>query len=49
MTAALVEPFGLPAGHYGAILADPPWHFTAWSKFKELSDGSKNSGGGAIL
>ena len=31
MTAALVEPFGLPAGHYRAILADPPWHFQAWA------------------
>lgn len=31
----------LPRGHYGAILADPPWHFAAWSKFKDLPDGSK--------
>ncbi len=22
---------GLPHGHYGAILADPPWRFEAWS------------------
>lgn len=22
---------GLPRGHYGAILADPPWRFQAWS------------------
>jgi N6-adenosine-specific RNA methylase IME4 len=22
---------GLPRGHYGAILADPPWHFQAWA------------------
>jgi len=21
---------GLPRGHYGAILADPPWHFSMW-------------------
>jgi N6-adenosine-specific RNA methylase IME4 len=36
------DPFeGLPKGHFGAILADPPWHFAAWSKFKELRDGSK--------
>jgi N6-adenosine-specific RNA methylase IME4 len=21
----------LPRGHYGAILADPPWHFQAWA------------------
>lgn len=21
----------LPRGHYGAILADPPWHFDVWS------------------
>jgi N6-adenosine-specific RNA methylase IME4 len=26
-------PFGeLRAGHYGAIIADPPWHFSAWSE-----------------
>lgn len=34
-------PFGdLKRGHYGAILADPPWQFDAWSKFKPLADGS---------
>ena len=22
---------GLPRGHYGAILADPPWHFKVWA------------------
>ncbi len=22
---------GLPRNHYGAILADPPWHFEVWS------------------
>jgi N6-adenosine-specific RNA methylase IME4 len=22
---------GLPRGHYGAILADPPWHFQVWA------------------
>jgi N6-adenosine-specific RNA methylase IME4 len=32
MTAALVEPFGLPAGHYGAILADPATRFETWSE-----------------
>lgn len=26
----MVEPFGLPAAHYGAILADPPWGFNLW-------------------
>lgn len=26
------DPFaGLPRGHFGAILADPPWHFEVWS------------------
>src|SRR5712691_144161 len=35
-------PFGeLPRAHYGAIYADPPWHFAAWSPFKSLPDGSK--------
>ena len=28
----MTESFGgLPRGHYGAILADPPWHFEVWS------------------
>jgi len=31
----------LEKGKYGAILADPPWHFSAWSKYKDLPDGSK--------
>jgi N6-adenosine-specific RNA methylase IME4 len=31
MTAPLVDPFGLPAGHYGAILADPATSFQTWS------------------
>ena len=31
MTAPLVEPFGLPAGHYRAILADPATEFQTWS------------------
>src|ERR1700676_1601500 len=26
------DPFEpLPRGHFGAILADPPWHFQAWA------------------
>lgn len=28
-----------PTGKYGAILADPPWHFNAWSKYKPLASG----------
>jgi N6-adenosine-specific RNA methylase IME4 len=32
---------GLPRQHFGAILTDPPWHFAAWAKYKELPDGSK--------
>jgi len=28
----MADPFaGLPRGHYGAILADPPWPFATWS------------------
>ena len=28
----VTDPFaGLPRGHYGAILADPPWRFETWS------------------
>lgn len=32
---------GLPRKHFRAILADPPWHFAAWSKYTDLSDGTK--------
>lgn len=28
----VAEPGSLPAGKYGAILADPPWKFETWSK-----------------
>jgi N6-adenosine-specific RNA methylase IME4 len=43
------DPFeGLPRGHFGAILADPPWHFAAWSSptalETRLHKGSKNYG-----
>jgi N6-adenosine-specific RNA methylase IME4 len=31
----------LEPGRYGAILADPPWHFKAWATYKELSDGTR--------
>ena len=35
-------PFGdLKRNHYGVIYADPPWHFAAWSQFKELAGGTK--------
>ena len=28
----MTRPFGdLPRGHYGAVLADPPWRFRVWS------------------
>jgi N6-adenosine-specific RNA methylase IME4 len=34
------DPFeGLPRGHYGAIYADPPWHFQAWAEYKPLASG----------
>lgn len=36
------DPFAsLPRNHYGAIYADPPWHFAAWSGDKLLWDGSR--------
>lgn len=36
------DPFAeLPRGHFGAILADPPWHFQSW-------DGRKFSGGNQV-
>jgi len=43
------DPFeGLPRGHYGAILADPPWHFQAWvdtgHSGSRLPNGGKNYG-----
>ena len=43
------DPFAdLPKNHFGAILADPPWHFAAWSsptaKETRLRKGSKNYG-----
>lgn len=29
----MADPFeGLPRGHFGAVLADPPWSFEVWSK-----------------
>ncbi len=32
MLLARTDPFeGLPRGHFGAILADPPWGFEVWS------------------
>jgi len=38
----------LPRNHYGAILADPPWHFAAWTSptavETRLRNGSKNYG-----
>lgn len=34
------DPFaGLPKNHFGAIYADPPWQFDAWSKYKPLASG----------
>jgi N6-adenosine-specific RNA methylase IME4 len=36
------DPFAnLPRNHYGAILADPPWHFQAWA-------GERRDGAGRI-
>lgn len=29
--SALTDFAALPRGHFGAILADPPWHFEVWS------------------
>lgn len=33
---------GLPQRHYGAIYADPPWHFDAWSEDKVVCDGYRS-------
>lgn len=38
-----VEPFdGLQKGYYGAILADPPWHFSPWVGGGGRWNGDKN-------
>lgn len=36
---------GLQSGKYGAILADPPWHFEVWS-LKTSGDRNSGAGGG---
>lgn len=36
--------FGLQSGAYGAILADPPWHFEVWS-LETLGDRKTGAGG----
>jgi N6-adenosine-specific RNA methylase IME4 len=34
------DPFAnLPRGHYGAILADPPWRFATWNKATAIKRG----------
>lgn len=36
------DPFhGLPKGHYGAILADPPWHYEVWAEGSSRTASSK--------
>lgn len=45
----MIDPFAnLPKAHYGAILADPPWHFQAWVETghsgSRLPNGGKNYG-----
>lgn len=37
------DPFAnLPRGHYGAILADPPWHFQVWATtYNDSVDGTR--------
>jgi len=38
------DPFeGLPKGHFGAILADPPWRFKLWDNTSAIK---RNRGGG---
>jgi N6-adenosine-specific RNA methylase IME4 len=43
--ATMFDPFaGLPRGHFGAILADPPWRFRAWNgNTKVQKRGSKTT------
>ena len=39
------DPFQLlPRGHYGAIYADPPWHFEVWS-LEKFGDRATSAGG----
>ena len=38
------DPFAdLPKGHFGAILADPPWHFRVWAGARRDGDGNQCS------
>ena len=39
----MIEPFELPARHYRAILADPPWRFRTWDK-REAIPRTRSSG-----
>jgi len=39
-----VMPFDLPAGHYRAILADPPWRYRTWDKREAIVSRSSNPG-----
>src|SRR5262245_33281552 len=34
---------GLKRGHYGAILADPPWHFQVWAGRRRDGAGNMSS------
>lgn len=38
---------GLPAGHFAAIYADPPWHFDVWKEGSDRNAASKYSTMGA--
>lgn len=39
------DPFaGLPRGHYGAILADPPWDWRSWGRSRGLTNGNTATG-----
>lgn len=33
----------LPRNHFGAILADPPWHWSSWGKFRKQRKGLANT------
>jgi N6-adenosine-specific RNA methylase IME4 len=38
----VADPFdGLPKNHFGAILADPPWHFDVWAEGSNRNASSK--------
>jgi hypothetical protein len=46
----VADPFaGLPRGHFGAILADPPWRFGTWDKQTAVKARERKSRMGTVI